>query len=299
MAKNLHLDPQLVTRAVEGLLAFEKKKADESGSKSLVGDYSKPVFAVVQLKKEIGKPVVKPVRVKIPYSFFAPDENDDSICLFCRTEDKATIVEFLDKNSVEGLRKVVSLNDVKKEFKQLQDRKKLFKEHTHFLCDMRIVSHLYNLLGKTFLSRHSNSPVPIDYETVHGLPAAVNQSVSSSYMHLKGNNITIKLGTTIMSSKHVVKNVEQGLEFAVNKFQGGWKSVMNIHVKTSDSPSLPIFTKVQSESFLFVESEAKKQAEEKEEGKGGKAAKSGGGSGSSSGKGNPAGKAAGGSKKKK
>lgn len=298
MASNLRLDPQLVTRAVEGLLAFEKKKADESGAKSLVGDYSKPVFAVVQLKKEIGKPVVKPVRVKIPYSFFAPDENDDSICLFCRTEDKAAIVEFLDKNAVEGLRKVVSLNDVKKEFKQLQDRKKLFKEHTHFLCDMRIVSHLYNLLGKTFLSRHSNSPVPIDYETIHGLPAAVNQSVSSSYMHLKGNNITIKLGTTIMSSKHVVTNVEQGLEFAVNKFQGGWKSVMNIHIKTSDSPSLPIFTKVQSESFLFVESEAKKQGEEKE-GKGAKAVKSGGGSSASASKGTSA-KAkakAGGSKK--
>ena len=257
------LDRALSTRAVEALIAYEKKKAAESEAKSLVGNYSKPVFATVELKKQIGQPVVKPVRVKLPYSFFSPDENDDSICLFCRSEDKVAIVEFLEKNPVEGLSKIVSLNELKKDYLQVQERKKLFKEHTHFLCDMRIVSHLNNLLGKTFLSRHSNMPVPIDFKNVHGIPEAVTKSVSSSYMHLKGSNITIKLGTTIQSASEVLENVEQGLDFAINKLHGSWKDVKSIHLKTSDSPALPIYTKVQSESFVFMKNEAGKSAEKK------------------------------------
>lgn len=257
------VDFDLCSKAVESLLEYERKKGGEREAKSLLGSYSKPVFATVQLKKEIAKPVLKPVRVKIPHSFFAPEENDDTICLFCRSEDKSSIAEFIEKNPIAGLTKIVSLNDLKKQYKQIEDRRTLFKEHTNFLCDMRIVVQLYNLLGKTFISRHSNCPVPISYSNVHGLPAAVHQSASSSYMHLKGININIKLGTTIMTSKKIVQNVEQGISFAIDKLHGGWKDVASIHLKTSDSPALPIFSKVQSEAFLFMSTEVKKAKDAK------------------------------------
>lgn len=253
------LDVALIDRAVEGLLAYELKNAAEREEKSLLGaGYSKPFFATVQLKKMISKPVVKPVRVKIPYSLFSPEANDDTVCLFCRSEDKEAIIEFLAKNPVEGLTKIVSLNDLKKQYKEFENRKKLYKEHTHFLCDMRIVAHLYNLLGKSFLSKHSNSPIPIDYNHVHGIPAAVMQCVSSSYMHLKGSVISIKLGTTLLTKKHIAMNIVQGLDFAVSKLHGGWKDVLSIHLKTSDSPALPVYTKIQSDSHTFMKNEAQK-----------------------------------------
>lgn len=252
------LDSALLTRAVEALLNYEGKRSSEKESQSLLGSYSKPIFAQVQLKKAISKPAVKPVRVKIPYSMFSPgaDANDDSICLFCRSQDKALIDEYLTQNPIEGLKKVISINSLKKEYAKFDDVKKLIKEHTHFLCDHNIVSQLYNKLGKTFLSRHSNSPVAIQYDNVKDLPAAIAKSVSSSYMHMKGTVLSIKLATTIMKSNHVALNVEQGLAFAIEKLHDKWKDVVCIHLKISDSAALPIYTKVQSEAGMFFKAEA-------------------------------------------
>lgn len=256
------LDTALLLRAVEALLNYEGKRTLDNESQSLLGSYSKPIFAQVQLKKAISKPAAKPVRVKIPYSLFSPgaDANDDSICLFCRSQDKAAIDEFVAQNPIEGLKKVISINSLKKEYAKFDDLKKLLKEHTHFLCDHNIVSQLYNKLGKTFLSRHSNSPVAIQYDDVKDLPAAVAKSVSSSYMHMKGTVLSIKLATTIMKSKHVALNIEQGLDFAVDKLHDKWKDVVCIHLKISDSAALPIYTKVQSEAGMFFKAEAEAAA---------------------------------------
>ncbi|KAJ1436452.1 hypothetical protein B484DRAFT_257203 [Ochromonadaceae sp. CCMP2298] len=41
-------------------------------------------------------------------------------------------------NPPPGLTKIISLNEVKKNYKRLQDLKKLKSEHTHFACDSRI-----------------------------------------------------------------------------------------------------------------------------------------------------------------
>lgn len=252
------LDSNLVTRAVEALLNHEGQKVAEMESRSLIGSFSKPLVAQVELKTAISKPVMKPVRVKIPYSLFSPgpDQNDDSICLFCKSEDKAKIDEFLLQNTVDGLKSVISINILKKNYAKFDDMKKLLKEHTHFLCDHNIVSQLYSILGKTFLARHSNSPVPIEYKGVKDIPAAIAKSISSTYMHMKGKVLTIKLGTTIMKGKQVSQNVEQGLAFAIAKLHDKWKHVASIHLKLSDSAALPIYTKVQSEAHLFLKREA-------------------------------------------
>ena len=162
------MDATLVKKAVKSLFAYEGKKAQENSSAKLLNDYAKPILVQIQLCKAIGAPVVRPVRVKIPHTMFSPSGEDHTICLFCRTEDKAEINEHLENQPIEGLTTVVSMTDVKKLYSRIKERKKLLGDHTHFICDARVMNQLYNLLGNVFSTRN-NYPVPVDFKTVSKL----------------------------------------------------------------------------------------------------------------------------------
>ena len=199
----------LTGKAVAALFAIEEKRRGDSssgGKRALVGTYAQPILAQIQLKAMIKQPKTRPVRVVIPHSFFSPDGEDHSVCLFCRTEDKKAIDEYLAEHAVAGLDKVVSMTDVKKMYHTFKDKKKLLGEHTHFMCDTGVFAHVVNELGKTFKDRN-NYPVPIHYSAPKDIAAAVNKAAASSYMYLKGHTLTIRFGHTGMPAAHVTANI--------------------------------------------------------------------------------------------
>lgn len=272
---NSKLDNELVGKAVNALLKFESKKADGSnGKKALLTGYAKPILVQVtiyscmkilvytllifilhlvqiQLFSEITRAVTKPTRVKIPHSLFSLEEEDNTICLFCRSDDKESITAFLEKNPIEGLTKVVSINDAKKHYVQIKDKKQLLKDHTHFITDSRIAGQLYNILGSTFSSRN-DYPVQINFSNPAQLPALVKTVISSTYFHFGGKNISIRVGHTGMPATHVLENILEGLPFAIEKLQNEWKDVHSIHLKTSDSAALPVYSKVPDDMMQYV-----------------------------------------------
>lgn len=214
----------------------------------------------IQLTKSIVNKVQKPVRVKIPHPMFSVDGDDHSICLFCKSEDKEAIESYLEAHPIQGLNKVVSMNEVKKSFKEFKDKKKLLSGHSHFLCHTSVARQLYNNLGSVF-SERNNFPVQVSFEQPSELNKAVAKAVSSSYMHLAGNNICIKLGKTSMTPTEITENIMEGIPFAVEKFQNGWSDVHTVHLKTKDSASLPIYSKHDNELLNYVK---QKSAETKE-----------------------------------
>lgn len=209
----------------------------------------------VQLFNNITRAITKPTRVKIPYSLFSVEEEDNTICLFCRSSDKEMIAAYLEKNPIEGLTKVVSINDAKKHYVQIKDKKSLLKEHTHFICDSRVAGQLYNILGSTFSSRN-DYPVQINFTNPAQLPGLVKKVIGSTYFHMGGKNVSIRLGHTAMKPSDVAENILEGVPFAIEKLQNGWNDVQSIHLKTSDSASLPIYSKVPSEMLNYVAEKA-------------------------------------------
>jgi ribosome biogenesis protein UTP30 len=209
----------------------------------------------VQLFRDVAKPVTKPTRVKIPHSLFSADEEDNTICLFCRSDDKEAITQYLEKNPISGLTKVISINDAKKHYKQFKDKKTLLTEHTHFVCDSRIAGQLYNILGSTFSVR-SDYPVQINFTNPAQLPGLVQKVIDSTYFHLAGKNVSIRLGHTAMKPEEVVANLLEGLPFAVEKLQNGWQDVHSMHLKTNDSAALPIYSHSANEMMQYVSTQA-------------------------------------------
>jgi len=235
------LDNLLISKACGALILHEEKKLD--GKNSLLGNYSRPLLVQIELVNGIKKPVLRPIRIKIPNSLFSPNDEDHNICFFCKSDDKDDIIKYIDDNPIEGLKTIVSINEVKKLYNAFKDRKKLLSEHTHFVCDSRVMGQLYNLLGKVFLGKNHH-PIPIDFKTSEELPNSIKKIVDSTYMHLKGKNIAIRFGHTAMKKDKIVQNIIQGLQFAAGKIpSGGWNNIQNIVLKTPDSAALPIFNK--------------------------------------------------------
>jgi hypothetical protein len=208
---------------------------------------------------------MRPIRIKIPHTLYdpTPEGEEHTICLFCRSSDKEIIETELEKNPIAGLTKVLALDEIKKTYKQFQSRKKLFKEHTHFLCDDRIFSHVINLLGKVFTSRN-NHPIPVDVSNVRKLEASVNKAVNeSTYMHPSGSLLTIRFGMTNMSSKKILENIVEGLKVVFEKLQFGLGSLNSIHLKSTDSPALPIHYSHQNEISEFLKNKVVSKKEDK------------------------------------
>lgn len=249
------LDSALTLKAIAALFEYEDKKLRDKGKESLIGIRSKPILAQVQLKEKIKKAINRPVRVKIPHSLISDDDKGFSVCLFCNNEDKKSIEGYVAKNPVEGLTKLLSINDVRKRYSAFQDKKHLMSEHTHFISDASVLTQLYSLLGKSFEGRNYY-PIPISFMSPDKIKHAIMKVLSSSYMHLKGQTITVRVGLTTMSNDDVNSNVLEGLEYAIAKFKNKWGDVHSIHLKTLDSPALPIFSKVPSEVLRYVKRKA-------------------------------------------
>jgi hypothetical protein len=138
---NTQLDISLINKACGALILHEEKKVE--GKTSLLGNYARPILAQIELVNSIKKPVLRPIRVKIPHTLFSSNDEDHNICFFCKSDDKDDIVKYTDDNPIDGLKTIVSINEVKKLYNAFKDRKKLLSEHTHFVCDARVMGQLY------------------------------------------------------------------------------------------------------------------------------------------------------------
>ena len=254
---NNELNEAVVERAVKALFKYEKKRIEERDENSLIGGYAKPILVQLHLNKPIKSPIIRPVRVKIPHSLFDAVGEEHSICLFCRSADKEEIETKLEATPIEGVSKVISIDQLKKHYKQFQDKKKLLAEFTHFVCDTRIFSQLINLLGKVF-SRRNNLPNPIDVSNLDKLESSINKCVhNSTYMSVAGEVITLRFGYTSMTPDQVSANIIAGVRVAVEKLDVGVAlgGIHSIHLKSSDSASLPIHFSYKSDIGNFMTSQ--------------------------------------------
>jgi response regulator of citrate/malate metabolism len=107
---------------------------------------------------------------------FLPESQGHSVCFFCRSDDHDALEGYFRAHPFKGLVKIISITQVRKSYNAYKDRKTLMKDHTHFVCDARVMTQLYNLLGKVFAERN-NLPVPIEFETFSKIPAALQVSI--------------------------------------------------------------------------------------------------------------------------
>eukprot|EP00611_Tribonema_gayanum_P010819 TRINITY_DN2092_c0_g2_i4.p2 TRINITY_DN2092_c0_g2~~TRINITY_DN2092_c0_g2_i4.p2 ORF type:complete len:179 (+),score=45.13 TRINITY_DN2092_c0_g2_i4:467-1003(+) len=84
----------------------------------------------------------------------------------------------------------------------------------------------------------------IKLKPLENLAGAVRVARDNTYLRRsKGGCWSMKIASTATKHEHIVDNIMQGGALAVSHIPGGWKNVKNLYIKTTDSPSLPVYLK--------------------------------------------------------
>lgn len=213
---------------------------------------------------------------RLPHYRF-PEAQD--VCLIVKDlkkgikeDHEATVNHFKDllaeKGAQKSISQVISLRELKVEYKPFEAKNALCQKFDVFLADDRIVRFLNKFLGKPFYSKKrcvgrsqvvaSATLVPVDVVTVFAvspsrfpvpvnlmakdLPKEVERAVHTSILPLNHAGVCsmIHVGNTKMQLASIADNVEAALEALVARYPGGIKNIRGLHLKTDSSLAIPL-----------------------------------------------------------
>ncbi|KAJ3410959.1 Ribosomal L1 domain-containing protein 1 [Chytridiales sp. JEL 0842] len=231
------VDPVQIEKAVKALIAFLKNSAATKGDgkKELLEDAT-ALWLIVGTKKMPDNHSVKPIRIPLKHAILPTDAE---ICLFTKDPQK-DFKALLEEKKVTGVDKVIGISKLRANYKPYEAKRQLCASYQLFMADERILPLLPEALGKTFFQK-KKQPVPINM-TKSNLAQEFESAKNATYLHI-GNGLcsAIKVAHTELTPTEIVENIEAAIPLIVNKIPRKWSNIQSIHLKTSESASLPLY----------------------------------------------------------
>jgi len=168
--------------------------------------------------------------------------------------------DLLEDQGVKQVTEVISLRQLKVEYKQYETKLALTKRFDVFLADDRITRLLPKFLGKPFYAR-KKFPVPVNLKA-KALSAEIDRGMHTVTVPLSHHGTTSRalIGYTTMEQNQVVENLGAMLTLLANRYPGGVKNIRSLHIKTENSPAVPIHVNTASGNDLgFVDADIPKK----------------------------------------
>ena len=156
-------------------------------------------------------------------------------------EESVNVVkDLIEEKGVVNVTEVISLRQLKVEHKSYESKLALVRLYDTFLADDRIVRLLPKFLGKPFYAR-KRFPIPVKLNAAD-LPAEIKRGIHTVTLPLSHHGTTSRIvfGNTAQEQGELVDNLKQVLEFLSQRYPGGVKNIRSLHIKTENSPSIPI-----------------------------------------------------------
>ncbi|KAF9651657.1 ribosomal protein L1, partial [Thelephora ganbajun] len=197
------------------------------------------IWLVVAVKKMFPERKLKPFRIPLSHPLINP--RTTPICLITK-DPQREYKDLLESNNVKFISRVVGVQKLKGKFRPFEARRMLLKENGLFLADDRVIPLLPKLLGKAFFNT-KKQPIPVCL-TRKDLKGELERAISSTYFHQnQGTCSSIKIGVLGQhSSTQLLQNLSTALSHVVKNIRENWDNVQSIHIKTSSSASLPIWS---------------------------------------------------------
>ncbi|CAE6413595.1 unnamed protein product [Rhizoctonia solani] len=260
-----HVSTKQAKLAIDALLKYNEKHQAEKEESELLGAREEVVWLNVAVKKAYPEKKLKPF--SIPLARPIVDPRTSPICLITK-DPQREYKDLLAAQNVKFVSRVVGVTKLKGKFKPFEARRQLMKDHGIFLVDERVVPMMPKLLGKIFF-KAKKQPVPVNLQK-KDVKSELERAVSSTYMHQnQGTCTSIKIAPTTFTSSQVLENLTTALPEIVKHIQGGWENVQSLHIKTSGSVSLPIWSCDLSERWDGLGPVEEVEAEVSEESEGG------------------------------
>ncbi|KAJ2077392.1 proteasome-interacting protein cic1 [Coemansia sp. RSA 988] len=235
------LNHDLVVKASTSLLKYAKKQQESEEPTNLLADEEQPVHLIVSVRKLSTKMRHKPYRIPLHAPLY---DESSSVCLITKNNDEAH-VEKLTNLKIPQIKEVISMLQLRTEYKAYEARRLLISTHDLFLTDDRVINSLPEALGVKFF-KSKKLPAPVNLKASN-LKEEMNRALSCTYFRpTKGTCNAVKIGMTSMSASDLAKNIEIATELIAKCIPKGWDNIQTIGIKTGTSLTLPIFNSLPS-----------------------------------------------------
>merc|ERR550519_912593 len=197
------------------------------------------------------------IKIRLPHTPMPPSRD---VCLIVKDLEKgikpdheATVEHFqslLADKGINQITQVISLRELKVEYKQYEAKTQLCHRFDLFLADARIIRLLPQFLGKPFYKR-KKLPIQVDLNS-KDLKGEVERAVMTVTLPLKhtGSCSSVSVGYISLSKDQLLENTLAVLKTIVDKYPGGWPNVRSVYVKSQSTPSLPLYVTLRSANDL-------------------------------------------------
>ncbi|KAF8318947.1 ribosomal protein L1 [Clavulina sp. PMI_390] len=233
-----HVAAAVVERASSAIHAYVSQASARQDDEDLLGAHEDFVWLVVGVKRMTPGKNLKPHRIPLSHSLVDP--RTQSVCLITK-DPQREYKDLLEANKIKFISRVVGVDKLKGKFKPFEARRQLLQDHDLFLADDRVVPMLPKLLGKIFFTA-KKQPVPVSL-TKTNIKTRLENAISSTYLHQnQGTCTSIKIATSSHSSAQIAENLATAIPPIIASVADGWDNIQSLHIKTSQSASLPIWT---------------------------------------------------------
>ncbi|KAL7274682.1 proteasome-interacting protein cic1 [Rhizina undulata] len=270
-ASPYQLDSARTLKASRALLKYVAGKKSESNDakpnlledKEDATDAAKAIWLVLATKKNISdNKALKPSRILLKHPLQTTTKTTACLIVKDPTTQYKDFVAAANLSST--VTKVVGISKLRAKFKTFEQRRQLRDSHDVFLVDDRVVTMLPNILGSVFYKKSSKIPIPVSLsgnDSPSRLADEVNKAFAATYLHLSAASTSIRVGLTSFTPEQLAENIQKVVDtLTEKKIPGGWRTIRSLHIKTSESATLPIWMADE----LYEESDILKPGEEEE-----------------------------------
>jgi len=260
----IKLQPNQIDEAVTAFAKLVELTSAEEADKSLFSSEGQKVSLQVSGIKLPRDSECQVLNIKLPHSPLPPGKD---VCLFVKDLEKGLKVDHEDTvnhftsmladKGVVGVTQVISLRELKVEYKQFEAKTQLCHRFDQFLADDRIIRLLPPFLGKAFYKR-KKLPVKINLKA-KDLSAEFARCLNTAQLPIKntGSCSRVVVGLTSHTTSQLMENTRAVVDKLVEKYPGGWVNVRSIHIN-SGSTSLPLYVSFRSTAEVGLVKGAKK-----------------------------------------
>ncbi|CAF2112833.1 hypothetical protein Bca4012_095626 [Brassica carinata] len=236
------VSPKTVDDAISSLLKWKTEKSKTEKPQLLEQDEF--VYLTVTLKKIPQTSRTNAHRIRLPHPLINTEEESPELCLIIDDRPKSGLSKEDAVKKIESenipITKVLKLSKLKTDYKAFEAKRKLFDSYDMFFADRRVIPMLPRLIGKKFFVQ-KKIPLPVDLKHKNWKQQIEKGCGSAMFFVSTGTCSVVKVGKLSMDSDEVVENVMATLNGVVEVLPSQWKYVRSLHLKLSESVSLPIY----------------------------------------------------------
>nr|XP_043615270.1 putative ribosome biogenesis protein C8F11.04 [Erigeron canadensis] len=228
--------------AIDSLLKWKKKRESDSGKAQLLPE-DDSIYLILTLQKIPSQKRVNPNKLPLPHPLYPPSSAAE-ICLIIDDRPSSNLTSKSAKQKIRDeaipVTKVIKLSKLKTDYKPFESKRKLCDSYDLFFADKRVIPLLPKLLGKQFFKK-KKLPLGVDL-THNNWKEQIERGCSSGLLFFRtGTCCVIRVAKVSMERDQIVENVSAAVEGAIELVPKKLLGVRSLHLKFSDSVSLPLY----------------------------------------------------------